>query len=134
MLAGIAAGSALGGRAADRVSPRLLLPVLLAAGGALAIATVPLVRLFGPALRGGGDTAALVIALTALLPPATALSAVTPAVVKLQLRDLGATGSVVGRLSAWATAGGLAGTFATGFVLVPLVATDVALYVARAPC
>ena len=30
--------------------------------------------------------------------------------------DLGATGSVVGRLSAWATAGGLAGTFATGFV------------------
>ena len=82
VLAGIAAGSALGGRAADRVSPRLLLPVLLAAGGALAIATVPLVRLFGEALRGGGDAAALVIALTALLPPATALSAVTPAVVK----------------------------------------------------
>ena len=70
VLAGIAAGSALGGRAADRVSPRLLLPVLLAAGGALAIATVPLVRLFGEALRGGGDGAALVIALTALLPPA----------------------------------------------------------------
>ena len=128
VLAGIAAGSALGGRAADRVSPRLLLPVLLAAGGALAIATVPLVRLFGSALRGGGDAAALVIALTALLPPATALSAVTPAVVKLQLRDLGVTGSVVGRLSAWATTGGLVGTFATGFVIVPLLATDVALY------
>ena len=128
VLAGIAAGSALGGRAADRVSPRLLLPVLLAAGGALAIATVPLVRVFGSALRGGGDAAALVIAMTALLPPATALSAVTPAVVKLQLRDLGATGSVVGRLSAWATTGGLVGTFATGFVIVPLLATDVALY------
>jgi hypothetical protein len=128
VLAGIAAGSALGGRAADRVSPRLLLPVLLAAGGALAIAAVPLVRVFGTALRGGGDAAALVIALTALLPPATALSAVTPVVVKLQLRDLGATGSVVGRLSAWATTGGLVGTFATGFVIVPLLPTDVALY------
>jgi MFS family permease len=128
VLAGIAAGSALGGRAADRVSPRLLLPVLFAAGGALAIATVPLVRVFGSALRGGGDAAALVIALTALLPPATALSAVTPVVVKLQLRDLGTSGSVVGRLSAWATTGGLVGTFATGFVIVPLLATDVALY------
>ena len=68
------------------------------------------------------------IAVTALLPAAAVLSAVTPAVAKLQLRDLGSTGSVVGRLSAWATAGGLAGTFATGFVIVPLVATDVALY------
>jgi hypothetical protein len=35
---------------------------------------------------------------------------------------------VVGRLSAWATAGGLAGTFATALVLVPLLPTDVALY------
>jgi len=128
VLGGIAAGAALGGRAADRLSPRLLLPVLLAAGGALAIATVPVVRLLGPALRGGGDLAALVIALMALLPPAAVLSAVTPVVAKLRLHDLGSTGSVVGGLSAWATAGGLAGTFATGFVIVPLVATDVALY------
>ena len=128
VLAGIAAGAAIGGRSADRVSPRLLLPVFVAAGGALAIATVPIVRLLGPGLRGGGDLAALVIALVALLPPAAALSAVTPAVAKLRLDDLGATGTVVGGLSAWATAGGLAGTFATGFVIVPLVATDIALY------
>jgi MFS family permease len=128
VLAGIAAGAALGGRAADRVDPRLLLPVLLAAGGALAIATVPLVRALGAGLRGGGDGAALVIAVTALLPPAAALSAVTPAMAKLQLDDLAATGAVVGRLSAWATAGGLAGTFATGFVIVPLLRTDVALF------
>ena len=94
--AGIAAGAALGGRAADRVSPRLLLPVLLAAGGALAIATVPVVRVLGPALRGGGDLAALVIALMALLPPAAVLSAVTPAVAKLQL----ATSARPGRWSA----------------------------------
>ena len=128
VLAGIAAGAALGGRAADRVHPRLLLPVLLAAGGALAIGAVPLVRLLGPALRGGGDLAGLVLALMALLPSAAVLSAVTPAVAKLQLRSLEATGSVVGRLSAWATAGALAGTFATGFVIVPLLATDVALF------
>jgi len=107
VLAGIAAGAAFGGRAADEVDPRLLLPMLLAAGGGMAIATVPLVRLLGPGLRGGGDLAALLITLIALFPAATVLSAVTPAVAKLQLRDLERTGSVVGRLSAWATGGAL---------------------------
>jgi len=121
VLGGIAAGAALGGRAADQLDGRRLLTVLLIAGGLLAMATVPLVRVFGEALDGGGDAAALAIALFALLPPATVLSAVTPVVVKLQLGDLGASGTVVGRLSAWATGGALVGTFATGFVLVPLL-------------
>jgi SAM-dependent methyltransferase len=35
---------------------------------------------------------------------------------------------VVGRLSAWATGGALAGTFLTGFVLVPLLSTRTTLY------
>ena len=46
-LAGIAAGAAAGGRAADRFDGRWLLPLLLAAGGLLCIAAVPLVRTFG---------------------------------------------------------------------------------------
>jgi len=129
VLAGIAAGAALGGRLADRIAPRRLLAELLATGGVLALGTVPLVRLLGSAVQGGGDAAALLVALVALLPSATALSAVTPTVAKLQLRDLGTTGSVVGRLSGWATAGALLGTFATGFVIVPLVPTDVAVLV-----
>jgi MFS family permease len=127
VLAGIAAGAALGGRAADRVDERRLLALLLAAGGVLAILTVPLARGLGDALRGGGDAAAFTVTLVALFPPAAVLSAVTPTVARMQLRDLGETGSVVGRLSAWATAGGLVGTFATGFVIVPLVATDLAV-------
>jgi spermidine synthase len=128
VLAGIAAGAALGGRAADRGDPRRLLAELLIGGALLAIGVVPLIRVLGGALAGGGDGAALTLALVALLPAATVLSAVTPVVAKLQLRDLEATGSVVGRLSAWATAGALAGTFGTGFVLVPLVPTDVAVF------
>ena len=128
VLLGIAAGAALGGRVADRVADRRLVPALLAAGGLLAISTVPLLRLLGGLLAGGGDVAALVIALVALFPSATVLSAVTPAIAKLEVRDLETTGSVVGRLSAWATAGALVGTFSTGFVIVPLVATDVAVF------
>ena len=49
------------------------------------------------------------------------LSAVSPAVAHLQLHDLRASGTVVGRLSAWATAGAPIGTFGAGFVLVPLM-------------
>jgi spermidine synthase len=51
------------------------------------------------------------------------LSAITPVVIKLQLDSLERTGSVVGRLSALATLGGIAGTFLTGFVLVALFPT-----------
>ena len=57
----------------------------------------------------------------ALVPVAAVLSAVTPTVARMQLRDLSVSGTVVGRLSAWATAGALVGTFGTGFVLVPLL-------------
>ena len=127
-LAGIAAGAAAGGRAADRFDGRWLLPLLLAAGGLLCIAAVPLVRTFGEAVRGTDALAALAVALAILFPPAFVLSAVSPVVAKLRLHDLEHTGRVVGSLSAWATAGALVGTFGTGFVLVPLLATSAAVF------
>ena len=119
VLAGIAGGAALGGLAADLFPPRRLLALLLGGGGVLALLTVPVVRLLGPALEGSGDLGALAVTFASLMPAAAVLSAVTPTVAKLQLRELGSTGSVFGRLSGWATAGALVGTFITGFVLVP---------------
>jgi spermidine synthase/MFS family permease len=118
VLAGIAVGAWLGGWAADRIDPRRLLPALLLAGGALAIATVPIVRAIGPAMRQSGGPGIVVLAAVGFLPSATVLSAVSPAVVKLQLRDLSATGTTVGRLSAFGTIGAIVATFLTGFVLV----------------
>ena len=129
VLGGIAAGAAIGGRLADEMDPRRLLAGLLVAGGLLAIATGPLVRIVGELTDPiEGESASLVIALLAILPPAAVLSAVTPAVAKLQLGDLRHTGTVVGRLSGWATAGALAGTFAAGFVFVPLLPDRTTLY------
>jgi hypothetical protein len=125
VLGGIALGAAAGGRAADRLDARRLLAALLVAGGVLALTTVPLIRLLGEAFEGAGQASALALSLFALLPAATVLSAVTPVVVKLQLGDLRASGTVVGRLSGWATAGALAGTFCTGFVFVPLLPVSV---------
>jgi spermidine synthase len=72
----------------------------------------------GSGSSGGGGPMILILAAFGFLPSATVLSAVPPAVIKLQLRDLDQTGSIVGQLSAWSTAGAIFGTFFTGFVLV----------------
>ena len=123
VLGGIALGTWLGGRAADRSAPRRLLAPLLVVGGALAAFTVPVVDVLGAGLRGTGPATAIILATLAVLVPAAVLSAITPVVIKLQLDSLERTGSVVGRLSALATLGGIAGTFLTGFVLVRLFPT-----------
>lgn len=128
-LAGIAGGAAIGGYFADRTNTRWMIVGLLLAGGLLSLLTVPLVRWLGPGARGDGDLAALGITLVALVPPAAVLSAVSPAVAHLQLHDLRASGTIVGRLSAWATAGALVGTFGTGFLLIPLMPVSSAVLV-----
>jgi hypothetical protein len=128
-LAGIAAGAAIGGYLADRTDTRLLIVGLLVGGGLLTLLTVPIVRWLGPGAQGSGDLAALGITLLALVPAAAVLSAVSPAVAHLQLHDLRVSGTVVGSLSAWATAGALLGTFGTGFVIVPLMPVSSAVLV-----
>jgi len=126
-LAGIAAGAAIGGQLADRTNTRRLIVILLIGGGLLALLIVPIVHWLGPGARGGGELAALGITFVTLVPAAATLSAVSPAVAHLQLHDLRASGTVVGRLSAWGTAGALLGTFGTGFVLVPLMPVSTAV-------
>lgn len=124
VLAGISLGTWLGGRAADRIEPRRLLGPLLVVGGALGVLSVPLVRWVG---AGGGGGSVVGLSLVGFFAPAAVLSAVTPTVVKLQLRDLGATGRIVGRLSALGTAGAIIGTYLAGFVLVEAVATSTSI-------
>ncbi len=123
ILAGIAVGAWAGGVAADRYDPMALIPLFLVVGGGLAVASIPIVRaLGGDAGAGGSGAPSVLLALWGFGPSAAVLSAVPPAVVKLQLRDLDRTGTTVGRLSAWGTAGAIAGTFLAGFVLVAYAA------------
>jgi spermidine synthase len=128
-LAGIAIGAAAGGRIADRTDTRRLIVGLLVGGGLLALLIVPVVHWLGPGARGEGNFAALAVTVVALVPAAVVLSAVSPAVAHLQLHDLRASGTVVGGLSGWATAGALLGTFGTGFVLVPLMPVSTAVLI-----
>ncbi len=123
ILGGIAFGSWIGGKAADRVDPRTLIGPLIIAGGALAFITIPLVDGLGAGLRGAGPTTTTIITFFAFFAPAAVLTAVTPAIIKVQLEDLDETGRVVGRLSAIGTAGAIVGTFLTGFVLVAAAPT-----------
>lgn len=127
VLAGIATGAFAGGRLADVHDPRLLLPAALGFGGLLVWVAVPIVRGLGPSLTH--DPVAIVVLATAgYFAPAAVLSAVTPIVAKLRLSTLEETGSVFGGLSAAGTAGGLAGTFVTGFVLVTTLGSRITMF------
>lgn len=127
VLAGIAIGSAIGGRIADRRDPRSLLGPLLLAAGAASWLVLPIVRWLGPIVSSGGPepAAVVILALGAFVLPTALLSAVTPMAAKLRLESTAETGRVVGGLSAFGTAGALVGTFLTGFVFIATVPTSV---------
>lgn len=117
ILAGIAIGSWLGGQMADRYPPQRVLPPVLIVGGVLALLTYPIVTVIGPS-SSGDPFDIVILAAVSFFAPAAVLSAVTPTITKLRLDTLEQTGTVVGRLSAIATAGAIFGTFIAGFVLV----------------
>ncbi|RYB95804.1 spermidine synthase [Nocardioides oleivorans] len=117
-LTAIAAGTWAGGSAADRLPPRHLLGPLLGISGAAVAVTPYVVR----ASAAGDNPGLLLIAATlSILVPGALLSAVSPVVIKLRLRSLDETGSVVGHLSGIGTVGAIFGTVVTGFVLISRV-------------
>jgi MFS family permease len=127
VLAGIAVGSATGGRLADRYHPATLIGPTFVAGGILTWLAPLLISAMAPAASPDPVTIVFLTTIT-FFAPAAVLSAVTPMVAKAQLRSLGQTGTIVGRLSAAGTAGALAGTFLTGFVLVAAFPTRTIIF------
>ena len=127
-LAAIAYGAWTGGRLADRVDPRRLLPPTFLLAAAATAVTLPLIRWAGELLRGNGSGSILTLAALAVFVPAALLSAITPIVVKLQLSDVAHTGRVVGKLSSIGTLGGITATLGTGFVLVAALPTSTILF------
>jgi spermidine synthase len=70
---------------------------------------------------------AVASALILFAPPVLCLGAVVPYLVQADTESLGAVGRRAGDVSAAATAGSIAGTFLTGFVLLPLFPLPVLL-------
>lgn len=135
VLAGISGGAWAGGWLADRRPRASTLGWLLLASGAAALLILPATTLFaadeGMLTAAGIATTLLarVVLLSFLLffLPAFLLGMISPVAVKLAVRDLETTGSVVGRLYALSTVGAIAGTFVTGFWLVARFGTRVTL-------
>ena len=121
VLAFLALGSFLGGRLADKkLSRGVLSNILLGAAfgvGLTALLHYPVAR-FVASTVASLHMATLCAAVVLLALPALFFGMVAPYTIRLRLKNLAESGSVIGRLYALSTAGSIIGTFLGGFVLV----------------
>ncbi|RME42918.1 MAG: hypothetical protein D6791_16675 [Chloroflexi bacterium] len=120
VLAGISAGNFLGGEIADRKASVPLLGGIFILAGLASLSILLTINLLGGHLPGAWPIVLEILVLTSAVffVPSAILGAISPIVVKLAVRDLAETGSTVGRIYASSAVGSIAGTFATGFVLI----------------
>jgi spermidine synthase len=117
ILAALSAGYWLGGRAADK--HKWLLPHIFLAG-AFACAAIILERPLLPSFGAAGPRLGSFFAsLLLFAPPSLILGMVSPYLVKLSVKDMETLGRSAGAIYASSTLGSIAGTFITGFWLVP---------------
>src|SRR4051812_16759331 len=146
-MGGLALGSWLAGRFADRIADRLRAYALAEAGVGIYALAVPLVLAGYPALNAfmyrvvGGSPVGLslarfVAAALLLLVPTALMGATLPILSRHFVRADDSSGSIsatVGRLYAINTFGAGVGTFARGFVLLPGAGVRATNYAAAAP-
>jgi len=124
VLAGISIGNYLGGRLADRFPLFTTLGFVLLAGGIFSLFVLPLLKVLPDAVRTLTFIPQIIIlTATMFFLPSLILGMVSPIVIKLRLQNLALTGNVVGKIYAVSTAGGIFGTFVTGFVLIQWMGT-----------
>jgi len=129
-MGGLALGSWLAGRRADRLARPLRAYALLEAGIGLVCAATPLLfrateaiylplhRALAPGATGAG-LLHLALAAVVLLPPTTLMGATLPILGRAVVDDARLAGARVGTLYAVNTWGAVAGTALTGFLLLP---------------
>jgi predicted membrane-bound spermidine synthase len=127
ILGALSIGYWLGGRLADRGASYSVLS-LVNLGAALAIALVAVIdrTVLGWLVGVAPDVRiASVIGTCVLFAPASVLlGVVSPYAIRLALPDLEHSGATVGRIYALSTAGNIAGTFLSGFVLISHLGTS----------
>ena len=123
VLAGISLGAYAGGRLADRRPFDSTLIVLLIAAGLTAMIIAPATNVLDDLLSDYAVATTLlarvvVLSLVLFFLPSFFLGMISPMAVKMAVRDLATTGSVVGKIYAFSSLGSIAGTFTTGFYLI----------------
>ncbi len=126
VLAGITIGNYLGGRIADRFQTRRTLAVIFALSSVACVAAVILNNVVGEWLwlwRFGWRVLVFSHVSVVFLFPSILLGMISPVVAKTALERGLPTGRTVGDIYAWGAAGSIAGTFATGYYLIPAMGT-----------
>ncbi len=124
VLSGITLGNYAGGVLAERGARWKSVAMLFAFAGFAAAVSY---YVFSPAadvIRGLAlpiPAATLVFALVGFFPVSLLLSMITPIVITASLKTLEKTGTTVGKIYAVSAAASIAGTFAAGYLLIPLL-------------
>lgn len=121
-LGAMAFGSYAGGRVTDRYHPRRVLAVLFGLSSAACVAVIVLNTLVDRWLWLWGlswPVHTFVHAAFLLFVPLLLLGAIVPVTAAMTAGRVPIFGRAAGSLCAWGAAGAVAGTFATGFYLIP---------------
>lgn len=135
VLAGMSLGNYLGGKLADRIASRLSLAIIFFVSALSCLAILALTEaVMGAGLQVPLPLVPRIVFFTTLIffLPSCLLGFVSPTVVKLTLRDLARTGSIVGRIYASGAFGSIIGTFLTGFVLIEHMGTRAIVWLVAA--
>jgi spermidine synthase len=137
VLAGISAGNWLGGRMADRYEPeRIMVPQLFIASilvfGILLLDLV--IGWFMGSSGGSGISLGLILKSLAVITilfflPSAALGTISPVMARYALAQSEHVGSTVGSIYALSSIGSIAGTFLSGFVLIPLFGVRLIVFI-----
>ena len=135
VLAGISLGNYLGGRLADRWASQRLLGAIFLLGGtaSLGILAVDVLDRLSVLESISSQDLPLIVRLMVFagimcLLPCITLGTVSPVVAKMAVRDLEVAGRTVGRITAAGSAGSIAGTFVTGFLLISWLGTHAVVW------
>lgn len=131
ILTGLSSGTYAGGRIADRYHPRRALAVLFGASSATCVAAVILNNAIGGWLWLWWliwPVHVLIHVSLVFLLPSALLGTIAPVVAKMSLDRGLSAGRTIGILGAWGAAGGIAGTFAAGFYLIPAFGSAIILW------
>ena len=130
-LAALSLGYYLGGLAADRWPRATMLAMTLSVAGALIlvlpITSRPILEAFS-AWDLGPRLSPLLASVALFVLPSILLGATSPFAIKLAATDLATVGNTAGLLYAISTAGSIAGTLLTAFVLIPSMGVRAILY------
>jgi spermidine synthase len=124
-LLALAGGYWLGGALADRrPEPRVLFALVVLSGALVLVTPVLRASVISGCLGAGLRLGAVLAATILFAPSLVALGCITPFATRLYTKELGVLGRSAGRLYAISTVGSFVGAVATGFSLVPNLATS----------